>query len=190
MKTIEKCRPLFQGYRAKTIEPVHSHRVELARMSSRYFIFRSDREQQWSRQDDFDIFCRALPEIVKRAKDYDVSLAFSGYTAIDGKSNTIIEAQGSIGQLTDFADYNTTTLLTEYGLLLDHINKNLIINNNTGSYHYTTVLKFCPHQIKTLRTIEKNLILENNMSHVWAEWENGYCFRNPDDRMLAAMLIL
>lgn len=190
MKTIEKCRPLFQGYRAKTLEPVHSHRLELARMSSRYFIFRSAREQQWSRQDDFDIFCRVFPEIVKRAADHDVSLAFSGYTAIDGKSKTIIEAQGSIGQLTDFADDNTQTFMEDYDCLLEHINKNLFINNNTGSYHYNTALEFCPHQIKTLRTIEKNLILENNMSHVWSEWENGYCFRNPDDRTLAAMLIL
>lgn len=190
MKTIEKCRPLFQGYRAQTILPVHSHRLELARMNSRYFIFRSQREQQCSRQDDFDLFCRVFPEIVVRAKDYNVSLVFSGHTSIDGKSVTIIEAQGTIGQLTNFADYNTQTFMAEYGHLLEHINEKLYINNSRFSNNYNDVLEFCPHRFKTLRTIEKNLVLENNMTNVWAEWELGYCFRNQEDKVLAAMLVL
>lgn len=192
MKTIEKRRPML--YRSKLIEPepARSHSLELARITSRYVIFRPAHDQQTSRHDDFDLFCGVFPEIVVRAKDHSVHLTMSGFTHIDGKSITIIEAQGTVGQLTDFADYNTRTLMGEYSYLLDYISNNLFISKDAWSYesHSKTILEFCPYKISSSKNEHNRTVLEKQMTQPWAEWDRGYCFRSQEDKVLAAMLVL
>lgn len=187
MKTIEKCCVYTRG--SNIFYPKHSHCIELVRMKSGYTIFRSTKEQIQTRQDDLDLFCRFFPEIVKRAQDTNVEIAFRGYTTINGDSLTIIQAQGTVSNLTKFDNYDTRTFLGEYAHLLDY-STNLYIKTTSLSTHYNNVLEFCPHKISTLRSIEKYQFLKDKMTHPWAEWERGYCFRNEEDKVLAAMLVL